>query len=216
MSKSKAVNRRETEKPEFALRTPAFSCARPFSPVANTMPEHKLTARIYGARHTELLSMQDFIDLSNLHLEIAPDDTLRAVIEGDRCGRNVQVLRAFPLSAPDLHIVLRDGAGKELGIIERLSAVDEPRRTLLQQSLNKYYFLPRVTKINALKERYGAAIWDIETDRGPVVINTSHLIDALTEMDDGLYILRDTDGNRYEISEVEKMDEASQLIFAGK
>ena len=160
--------------------------------------------------------MQDFIDLSKLHLEIAPDDTLRAVIEGDRCGRNVQALRAFPLSAPDSHIVLRDGAGKELGIIERLSAVDEPHRTLLTQSLNKYYFLPRVTKINALKERYGAAIWDIETDRGPIVINTSHLIDALTEMDNGLYILRDTDGNRYEISEVEKMDEASQLIFAGK
>ena len=160
--------------------------------------------------------MQDFIDLSKLHLEIAPDDTLRAVIDGDRCGRSVQVLRAFPLSAPDSHIVLRDGANKELGIIERLSAVDEPRRALLQQALNRYYFLPRITRINALKERYGAAVWDVLTDRGPVIINTGHLIDALTEMNHGLYILRDTEGNRYEISDVEKMDETSQLIFAGK
>ena len=160
--------------------------------------------------------MLDYLDLSKLHLEIAPDDTLRAVIEGDRCGRNVQVLRAFPLSSSDEYIVLRDGAGKELGIIERLSDVDEPRRTLLQQALNRHYFLPRVLKINALAERYGAAVWDIETDRGPIVINTSHLIDALTEMENGLYILRDSEGNRYEIRDVERMDEQSRLIFAGK
>ncbi len=160
--------------------------------------------------------MLDFLDLSTLHLEIAPDDTLRAVIEGDRCGRNVQVLRAFPLSAPDQHIVLRDGANKELGVIERLSMVDEPRKTLLQQALNKYYFLPRIVKIKALKERYGAAVWDVDTDRGPIVINTTHLIDALTEMENGIYILRDTEGNRYEIREVEKMDEPSRLMFAGK
>lgn len=160
--------------------------------------------------------MLDFIDLSNLHLEIAPDDTLRVSIKGDRCGRNVQVLRAFPLSAPDQNIVLRDGAGKELGVIERLSDVDEPRRALLQQALNRHYFLPRILKINALKERYGAATWDVETDRGPIVINTTHLIDALTELDNGLYILRDSEGNRYEIRDVEEMDEPSRLMFAGK
>ena len=160
--------------------------------------------------------MLEFLDLSKLHLEIAPDDTLRAVIEGDRCGRNVQVLRAFPLSSPDEHIVLRDGAGKELGVIERLSAVDEPRRALLQQSLDKHYFLPRILKINSLRERFAAAVWDVETDRGPIKINTANLIDALTEMDSGLYILRDAEGNRYEIRDVERMDEQSRLMFAGK
>lgn len=160
--------------------------------------------------------MLEFLELSNLHLEIAPDDTLRAVIEGDRCGRNVQVLRAFPLSSPDEHIVLRDGAGKELGVIERLSAVDEPRRSLLMQSLDKHYFLPRILKINSLTERFAAAVWDVETDRGPIKINTANLIDALTEMNKGLYILRDAEGNRYEIRDVERMDEPSRLMFAGK
>ena len=160
--------------------------------------------------------MLEFLDLSKLHLEIAPDDTLRAVLEGDRCGRNVQVLRAFPLSSPDEHIVLRDGAGKELGVIERLSAVDEPRRALLTQALDKHYFLPRILKINALTERFAAAVWDVETDRGPIKISTANLIDALTEMDNGLYILRDAEGNRYEIRDVERMDEPSRLMFAGK
>ena len=160
--------------------------------------------------------MPDFLELSKLHLEVAPDDTLRAVIEGDRCGRNVQVLRAFPLSSPDENIVLRDGAGTELGIISKLSEVDEKRRVLLQNALDKQYFLPRILKINSLYERFGSAIWDVETDRGPIKINSKSIIDSLTEMGDGRYLLRDTEENRYEIREVERMDEQSRQMFAGK
>ena len=160
--------------------------------------------------------MDDFIDLSQLHLESAPDDTLRAVIEGDRCGRNLQVLRSFPLSTPDEYIVLRDGAGKELGVIERLSDVSEAHRALLQKALDKQYFLPRILKINSLYERFGSAIWDVETDRGPIKINSKSIIDSLSEIGKGRYLLLDTEENRYEIREVEKMDEVSRQLFAGK
>ena len=160
--------------------------------------------------------MSDFIDLSQLHLESAPDDTLRAVLQGDKCGRNVQVLRAFPLSSPDENIVLRDGAGKEWGVIEKLKDVDETRRALLQRALDKQYFLPRILKINSLYERFGSAIWDVETDRGPVTINSKSIIDSLSEIGKGRYLLLDTEENRYEIREVEKMDEFSRQLFAGK
>ena len=160
--------------------------------------------------------MPDFLDLSQLRLEIAPDDTLRVTIEGDRCGRNAQVLRAFPLSSPDEYIVLRDGAGKELGVVEKLSDVKAEQRELLMDALDKQYFLPRVLKIHSLYERFGSAVWDVETDRGPIKINTKSLVDALTEMGDGRYLLRDSEDNRYEIREVEKMDELSQRLFAGK
>ena len=160
--------------------------------------------------------MQDFLEPKRLHLEMAPDDTLRAVVESERCGRNVQVLRAFPLSSPDEHIVLRDGAGEELGIIEKLSDLAPEPRALLQSALARHYFLPRILKINALSERFGAAVWDVETDRGPVVINTKALTDSLTETGKGRFLLKDTDENRYEIREVDKMDELSQQMFAGK
>ena len=160
--------------------------------------------------------MADFLDPARLHLETAPDGTLRAVIEGERCGRNVKVLRAFPLSSPDEHIVLRDGAGQELGLIESLRALPEPVRALVQDALNRHYFLPRITKINALSERFGAAVWDVETDRGPIIINTQSIIDSLTEVGKGRYLLRDTNDNRYEIRNVEEMDEDSRLRFAGK
>ena len=160
--------------------------------------------------------MTDFINLSQLHLEIAPDDTLRVIIEGDRCGRSVQVLRAFPLSAPDEHIVLRDGAGKELGIIEKLSDLDHDRRELVKIALDRQYFLPRILKINSLYERFGSAQWDVETDRGPIIISSKSIIDSLAEIGKGRYLLRDTEDNRYEIRDVEEMDEVSRQFFAGK
>lgn len=160
--------------------------------------------------------MLDFLEPSRLHVEVAPNGTLRAVIEGERCGRNVVVLRAFPLSAPQDHIVLRDGAGKELGVLESLSVVDERTRGLLQDALDRQYFLPRILKINSLRERFGSAVWGVETDRGPITISSANIIDALTELGSGRYLLRDSEGNRYEIRDVENMDEESQLRFAGK
>ena len=160
--------------------------------------------------------MSEFLEPARLHLESAPDGTLRAVIEGDRCGRGVIVLRAFPLSAPDQHIVLRDGGGTELGVLGSLSVLNETQRALLKSALDRQYFLPRILKINSLSERFGSAVWDVETDRGPIVINTKSLLDSLTEMGAGRFLLRDTEENRYEIREVEQMDEASRLMFAGK
>ena len=160
--------------------------------------------------------MSEFLEPARLHLESAPDGTLRAAIEGDRCGRSVIVLRAFPLSAPDQHIVLRDGGNAELGVLENLSVLSETQRALLQSALDRQYFLPRILKINSLSERFGSAVWDVETDRGPIVINTKSLVDSLTEMGAGRFLLRDTEENRYEIREVEQMDEASRLMFAGK
>ena len=160
--------------------------------------------------------MSDFLEVARLHLSLAPDGTLRAVIEGERCARNVKVLRAFPLSAPDVHIVLRDGADKELGVLESLSAAPEPMRALLQEALDRQYFLPRILKINSLTERFGSAVWDVETDRGPITINSQSIIDSLTEMGRGRYLLKDTEGNRFEIRDVEGMDEDSRRRFAGK
>lgn len=160
--------------------------------------------------------MIEFLDPARLQVEVAPNGTLRAIIEGERCGRNVVVLRAFPLSAPQEHIVLRDGAGKELGVLESLRVVDERTRAILQAALDRQYFLPRILKINSLYERFGSAVWEVETDRGPIKISSSNIIDALSEMGGGRYLLRDSEGNRYEIRDIENMDEASQLRFAGK
>jgi hypothetical protein len=151
-----------------------------------------------------------------LHLETAPDGTLRAQIEGDRCGINVQVLRAMPLSAPDELVVLRDGGGKELGLLEKLKDFDASTRQLLQDALENRYFLPKILKINSIYERFGSAQWEVETDRGPASISTKAMHEAIMEIGPNRYLLRDNEENRFEIPNINELDEASRMRFAGK
>lgn len=151
-----------------------------------------------------------------LHLEIASDGTLRAQIEGDRCGLNVQVLRAMPLSAPDTLLVLRDGGGKELGLLENLDGFDAAARLIIEDALQNRYFLPKILKINSIYERFGSAQWEVETDRGPASISTKAMHESVLEIGPNRYMLRDNEENRYEIPNVNDLDEASRMRFAGK
>jgi hypothetical protein len=160
--------------------------------------------------------MLTYLDPQKLRLETAPDGTLRAEIEDECCGLRVDVLRAMPLSHPEEQIVLRDGAGKELGILENLAAVPEPGQSLLRTALENRYFLPKITHINSILERFGSSVWDVETDRGHVSITTKAMHEAVSELGPGRYMLRDTEENRYEIPNLAELDQASRERFVGK
>ncbi len=160
--------------------------------------------------------MSLYLDPQNLHIEKASDGTLRATIEGDRCGIRVEVLRAFPISGAEKDLVLRDGGGKELGILTDLTGIEGEQKQLLQDSLADRYFLPKITKINAIFERFGSAIWTVETDRGPTEITTKALHEAIYEVSPTRFMLRDTEENRYEIPDLSALDEDSRKRFSGK
>lgn len=159
--------------------------------------------------------MFKYLDPSRLQVKIGPDGTLRAEIMDDRCVLRLDVVRAMPLSKPEEQIVLRDGGGNEVGVIERIDSVPEPSQGLLRESLRRRYFLPRILKINHIHERFGSSSWDVETDRGPVTIDTKAMHEALTEISPGRYLLRDSEENRYELVHLEEMDPQSRAKFLG-
>ncbi|PQV63807.1 protein of unknown function (DUF1854) [Abditibacterium utsteinense] len=160
--------------------------------------------------------MSLYLNPQNLHIEKASDGTLRATIEGNRCGIHVEVLRAFPISSGEKDLVLRDGGGKELGILADLQGVESAQCNLLQASLANRYFLPKITKINSIFERFGSALWDVETDRGATQITTKALHEAIYEVTPTRFMLRDTEENRYEIPDLSALDEGSRQRFSGK
>ena len=160
--------------------------------------------------------MSIYLEPQNLRLEIAPDGTLRAQIEGERCAIRVEVLRAFPISNENENLILRDGGGKELGILRDFKGIEASQRQFLQDALENRYFLPKILKINLISERFGSAVWDIETDRGATSINTKAIHEAIYEITPSRFLLRDTEENRYEIADVNALDEASRERFLGK
>ncbi|BCM91495.1 hypothetical protein IAD21_03368 [Abditibacteriota bacterium] len=156
-----------------------------------------------------------FLSPESVQLELAPDGTLRALLP-DRCGMNVQILRAFPLSRDDQYFVLRDGKNNELGMLESTGGLSPQNVELLKDSLDNRYFLPQITKIYTIFEKFGSSQWDVETDRGRVQIASKALHEAMTELSPVRFLIRDNEDNRFEIRDVTKLDEESQKRFGGR
>jgi hypothetical protein len=134
----------------------------------------------------------------------------------DGSQQPVESICAFPLSYPEKEIVLQGNDKTELGIIEDLATLKpEIRQTILDQ-LEKRYFLPQVTMIHKMTERFGSAIWDLETDRGRIAISTRQLNEAVRELGPKRFLIVDVEGNRYEIKDLEDLPPESQAHFIGR
>jgi diaminopimelate decarboxylase len=158
----------------------------------------------------------DYLDLAKTHFEQAPDGTLRVTLEGVKCAMGVEARCAFALTYPEDHIVLRDGADKEVGVIQSLAQVPQPAQKWLRIQLERRYFLPQVTAIYGIVERFGSSVWDLDTDRGRVVVSTRQMHEALQEIEPGRFLITDAENNRYEIRNIKALDEKSRARFIGK
>jgi hypothetical protein len=158
----------------------------------------------------------DYLDLTKTHFEHAPDGTLRVVIDGDQCGLRVEARRAFPLTHEREHISLRDGAGNEVGVLRSLDEVAQPARGWLEEQLKRRYFLPQILAIYEIVERFGSSVWDLETDRGRITVSTRQMHEAVHEVDPNRFLITDAENNRYEIKDLNALDEKSRARFAGK
>lgn len=157
-----------------------------------------------------------FLDPTKIHLETAPDGTLRAIVEDESCGMRVEAYRAFPMSYPEEYIALRDGGGRELGVLRHLREVPPAARALIETELRRRYFLPQITAILSVTERFGSTEWDVETDRGPRRLAMRQINEAITEVSPERYLLTDVEGNRYEVRDLEALDPESRARFLGK
>ena len=158
----------------------------------------------------------EYLDLTKTRFETAPDGTLRVTVEDDSCATRVEALRAFPLSHPDEHIVLRDGGGREVGIVQHLRDLPTEARAIIEAQLHRRYFLPQIQAIYAVSERFGSSVWDIETDRGRREVSMGQINEAISEVEPGRYLLTDVEGNRYEVKDLSELDTDSRARFLGK
>ncbi|WP_332748768.1 cyanophycin metabolism-associated DUF1854 family protein [Hydrogenophaga sp.] len=79
----------------------------------------------------------------------------------------VQLVRSFPLSAPDEAISIVDPDGHELVFVARLDALDEPRRAAVTQAMSEREFSPVVLRIREVSTFSTPSTWQVDTDRGP-------------------------------------------------
>lgn len=126
----------------------------------------------------------------------------------------VKPVRALPLTDPENWIGLVDEKGKPVHMLRSLAELDAASRELLMRELEQSYFLPKITCIRHVFEEYGVLRLTVETDRGPREFEIRSR-ENIRFLPGGRILLRDLDGNRYEIPCLQDLDLRSQVLAQG-
>jgi len=122
---------------------------------------------------------------------------------------NVTVARCFPWSVADEYISIRDGDGKEVALLENLDALDPDSRSLLIQELREKIFVPKIRRVTRYRQEFDVVSISAETDRGEVTFQLRNR-DDVRVLSPVRALLRDVDGNVYEVEDVTALDRTSQ------
>jgi hypothetical protein len=122
---------------------------------------------------------------------------------------DARVARCFPWSAPESYISIRTAEGKEVTLLESLSDVAaDVRQTLLRELADKV-FSPQIQRVLSFKQDFGVASVSAMTDRGEVTFQIRSR-DDVRVLSPTRALLRDADGNTYELPDLSKMDSTSR------
>ena len=124
----------------------------------------------------------------------------------------IRVVRCFPLTAGDCFIALRDRDNRELGIVEDLAALDAESGRALAAELERAYFRPEITAVHAITEQYHVPTWQVDTARGPRRFEIRSSRRDVRVMPPCRILIRDADGNQYEIPDYRRLDQASRAL----
>jgi hypothetical protein len=153
-----------------------------------------------------------FLNVSKLRF-FKQGATLRLTVDEDRSYLKVGIMRAFPLSEAKRFLSVRDDANKEVGLIVDPVQLSAENRKLVEEDIERRYFVPRVKRIVTSKERFGTVDWTMETDRGLCKFTTRNLRENVQRPAPGRIILNDVDGNRYDIHDLDELDHESQEML---
>ena len=161
------------------------------------------------------------LDAKKMRLFRTGGSAVRMTIEGldalgaDRSYVRVQIARAFPLSQPDRYIGFRDAQDKDIGLLIAPDGLDPESRRILDEEMERRYFLPVILRVNQIKDEFGAIFFNVDTDKGPRTFYLRQLRESVYRLPGtDRVLITDTDGNRYDIPDVTRLD-ARTLTLIG-
>ena len=124
---------------------------------------------------------------------------------------DVDVLRAFPVTAPQGPVAIVAADGTELAWLEALDDVPEPLRGSIVAELSTREFLPVIGRIEAISDD-DPPVWSVATDRGQrrFAVASSDDIDRLP--DRSAFVV-DATGVRYRIADLDALDPRSRQLL---
>lgn len=128
---------------------------------------------------------------------------------------NLQPRRLFPVSGLTRYITLLDEDGVEKAVIRNIDDLMDESRDVIINCLQEYYLIPKIIRLLQSSEKYGILKWKVETDRGIKEFDIKNRHHDIKTFYDGRVLVRDSDDNRYEIPDYNKLDKKSlKLLIA--
>lgn len=143
-------------------------------------------------------------------------DTLSLTLaDGTRYPR-VALRCAFPVSDETVHLSVRDANTEEqveIGILEDWGRLREADRQAVAAELSLHYFVPRITRVRAVKEEFGFLRWTVDTDKGSKeFVMRNSVVHYAREIAPNHWLLIDVGQARYEIPDLTRLDASSQRL----
>lgn len=147
-------------------------------------------------------------------ITIYENNLVNLTVAGGKTYEGLEPRRLFPVSRQDNYITLLGDDGVEVAIIKCLADLNPESHEVIQYSLNDYYLVPHISKILSIGEKNGKIHWIVETERGIKEFDIRNRNHDIRVYKDGRVRVRDSDDNRYVITDYRTLDKhsKSQLI----
>jgi hypothetical protein len=142
-------------------------------------------------------------------------DTFGRLVYTDAAGGRhvgVEPVRAFPLSAPRHGVALCDAGGRELVWIENLDDLAPEVRAIVEEEAARREFVPILKRIVRISAPIEPSEWEVVTDRGPTRFTLNNE-DDVHRLDGGRALIKDSQGLRYLIADLDRLDAASRRLL---
>ena len=124
--------------------------------------------------------------------------------------KKLEPRRLFPVSRLETYITLLDESGSEVAVIRDIRDLDSDSLEVVKYSLDDYYLVPHITKVISTSEKNGKYHWVVETERGYKEFDVRNRNHDIRVYKDGRVRVRDSDDNRYVITDYRKLDKHSR------
>jgi hypothetical protein len=170
------------------------------------------TATAENVSQTQEPTPEAGADPKALLLFYDPPGTLRLTIADgrDRSYHAVKLYQAAPLSRPGRYLVVQNGKGEEIVLVDALSDLLPESRSVAEEELRRRYLTARVISITNVRTEFGVTYWHVDTDRGERDFVIQSLSESCQWLTDDHLLLTDVDGNRFEIASRSALDPVSR------
>lgn len=146
----------------------------------------------------------------NDKITVNENNLVNLTLQNGNVFEKLEPRRLFPVSRINEYITLLSTEGNEVAVIRKLSDIEKDSREVIEYSLNDYYLVPHIIRIISISEKNGKIHWAVETDRGFKEFDVRNRNHDVRVYNDGRVRVRDSDDNRYIISDYRALDAHSR------